>query len=106
LGLTPALTLDSLGFPRRGQQLLGSADVLRGPVDHALDVGEVGEALLDLQHHGVQRGPVDRQADGQNPQGHLLDALRVGSLLWAEEGRKRRTSLTRRRGGTTPGGKE
>lgn len=71
------------------KQLLGFGDVLHGLVDDPIDVGEVGQAVLYLHYHVVQRGPVDRQRDGQDLQRHFLYALRVGSLLWTVEATER-----------------
>lgn len=74
------------------EQLLGFLDMLRGLVDDALDVGEVGEAALDLLDHPVQSRPVDGQRDGQHLQSHLLYALWVRTLLCTrQQGEERKT---------------
>lgn len=62
--------------------------MLRRLVDNALDVGHVEEALLDLHDHCVQRRLINGQFDGQDLQRHLLNALRVCSLLWSAGGRR------------------
>lgn len=86
---------DSLGIFSGVQQLFGFVDVLRGLVDDPLDVGEVGQPVLDLHHHLVHGGLVDGQRDGEDVERHLLDAVWICSLLCTNKTQLNDSSLSR-----------